>query len=181
MALTSTVYNFDIEISDVDRDVYVTRSIAVACHPSESHAFLVTRVLAYCLEYRDDLEFTRGLSESDEPALWARDLTGALQAWIEVGNPSGERLHRARKACPHVAVYATRDLRGQLENYRKENIYRADTIEIIFTSQEFLAALQAGLSRRNSWALSRSDGVLYLRAGPQEAHVTLTRASLSEA
>jgi uncharacterized protein YaeQ len=138
-------------------------------------------MLAYCLGYAENLEFTRGLAESDEPALWAHDLTGALGAWIEVGNPSGERLHRARKACPHVAVYATRDPRIQLENYRSENIYRADTIEVLFSSPEFITVLQSGLSRRNSWMLSRSDGVLYLRSDSQELPTSLTRTFLAEA
>jgi uncharacterized protein YaeQ len=94
MALTATVYNFDIQLSDVDRGVYESLSFKAAQHPSESDEYLVARVLAYCLEYREGIAFSKGLAEPDEPAVVVRDLTGALQVWVEIGTPDAERLHR---------------------------------------------------------------------------------------
>src|SRR6476660_5804199 len=110
MALGATVYNFDIDLADSDRGVYETLALRVARHPSESEEFLVTRVLAYCCEYAPGIEFSRGgLSEPDEPPLAIRDRTGALQAWIDIGTPAADRLHRASKAAARVAVYVHRE------------------------------------------------------------------------
>ncbi len=109
MALGATIYAFDIELSDVDRNVYQSLNLRVAQHPSETQDYLVARVLAYCLEYTEGIGFSKGLSDPDEPAIFVRDLTGALQAWIDIGLPEPERLHRASKAAPRVAVYTHKD------------------------------------------------------------------------
>ena len=74
MALNSTVYNIVVELSDIDRGVYESLDLRVAQHPSESAEYMVTRVLAYCLEYTEGIEFTQGLSNADEPAIVVRDL-----------------------------------------------------------------------------------------------------------
>jgi uncharacterized protein YaeQ len=85
MALGATVYVFEVSLADADRGVYETLTIRAARHPSETPEFLVTRMLAYCLEYTEGIAFSRGLSDPDEPAITVRDLTGALQSWIEIG------------------------------------------------------------------------------------------------
>src|SRR5215204_2242369 len=110
MALGATVYNFDIDLADSDRGVYEALALRIARHPSESDEYLIARVLAYCLEYREGIEFSRGgLSDPDEPPLAVRDLTGALRAWIDVGTPDASRLHKACKRTPRVAVYIPKD------------------------------------------------------------------------
>src|SRR5450756_214185 len=112
MALTSTIYNVTVDLSDIDRDVYESLDLRMAMHPSESPEYLVTRLLAYCLEYTEGIEFTSGLSNGVEPAIVVRDLTGRVVSWIEVGMPDAERLHRASKLAARVAVYTHRDLRN---------------------------------------------------------------------
>lgn len=99
MALTSTMYNVSIEVSDVDRGVYQTLDLRLAMHPSETAEYMATRLLAYCLEWEEGIEFTAGLSNGDEPAIVVRDLTGRITAWIEVGMPDADRLHRASSIC----------------------------------------------------------------------------------
>src|SRR3979490_3131183 len=105
LALTATIYNFAIQLSDVDRGVYESLALRVARHPSETEDHLVTRVLAYCLEYADGLSFSNGLAEPDEPALAIRDLTGAMRVWIDIGAPDAVRVHKAGKAAARVVVY----------------------------------------------------------------------------
>src|SRR3954447_21256406 len=121
------MYVFDVRLADADRGVYETLTIRAARHPSESEEFLVTRLVAYCLEYTTGIAFSKGLSTPDEPAISVRDLTGALQAWIEVGTPDAARLHKAAKSAPTVTVYAHRDIDQFLARLQGERIHRAET------------------------------------------------------
>src|ERR1041384_3449276 len=110
MALSATIYVFTIRLSHVDRGIYETLELRLARHPSESAEYLITRLLAYCLEFTAGIAFSKGLSDPDEPAIVVRDLTGALRGWIEIGAPEPARLQRAAKPASHVAVYPTRDV-----------------------------------------------------------------------
>lgn len=118
MALTSTIYNFEVDLADADRGVYESLALRVARHPSESEDLLLTRVLAHALEFEPGIEFSPGLCNPDEPALWIRDPTGALRAWIEVGTPDAARLHKAAKASPRVVVYNHKDVTQWLGSTR---------------------------------------------------------------
>jgi uncharacterized protein YaeQ len=109
MATGATIHTFDVQLADVDRGVYDELGLRVARHPSETDAYMVTRVLAYCLEFEEGIAFSEGLSSTEEPAVVVRDLTGALLAWIEVGAPDAARLHHGSKLAERVAVYTHRD------------------------------------------------------------------------
>jgi uncharacterized protein YaeQ len=102
VALNATIYTFEITLNDADRGIYEALSFRAARHPSETEEFLLTRVLAYCLEYREGIAFSKGLSDPDAPALEIRELTGTLQSWIDIGTPDPSRLHRTSKAAPRV-------------------------------------------------------------------------------
>jgi len=176
VALTATMYNFDVQLSDVDRHVYETLAIRAARHPSETEEFLSTRVLAYCLEFADGIDFGRGLSEPDEPALAVRDLTGALRVWIDVGSPDAARLHRASKAAPRTVVYTYKDpavLARQLAE-SADRIHRADAIEIRGISRLIVDALVGGLERRTQFGLAVTDGHLYLTIDGQTVEGAVT-------
>jgi uncharacterized protein YaeQ len=179
VALTATVYNFDIQLADVDRNVYESLALRVARHPSETEEYLLTRVLAYCLEYAEGIGFSRGLAEPDEPALAVRDLTGALLAWIEVGSPDAARLHKASKAAPRVAVYTHKDPAQLLRQLAGERIHRAEAVELYAVDGELLAELAARLERRTSFALSIADRHLYLDVGGATISGTVERHSLT--
>src|SRR5579859_1329396 len=106
MALSATIHHFRVTLSDVDREVYETLDLRLARHPSESLRYLVTRTLAYCLSYAEGIAFSKeGISSAEEPPIAVRDSTGILLAWIDVGFPSAERLHKATKAARRVALY----------------------------------------------------------------------------
>ena len=163
MALTATIYSVDIDLADHDRSVYETLALRLARHPSESDEYLVTRLLAYALEYTEGLEFsTGGLSAPDDPALAVRDLTGSLQSWIEIGWPDAARLHRAAKASPRVAVYPHKDPGQWLKRLEGERVHRAADIAIRAIDLGLIAALVARLDRRVTFALAVSDGELFV-------------------
>ena len=166
MALTATVYNFDIDLADTDRGVYETLALRVARHPSESEDYLLTRVLAYALEYVDGIEFSSGgLSNPDDPAITVKDLTGAMRAWIEVGTPDADRLHRASKVSPRVAVYVHKDPTQFLGRLAGERIHRANALEIYAVDRALLVDLVNRLERRMNFSLSVSDRDLCLSIG----------------
>jgi len=162
VALGATVYNFEVGLSDVDRGVYETLAIKAARHPSESAENLVARVLAYCLEYAEGLSFSRGLAEPDEPALALRDLTGTLNAWIDVGAPDAARLHKAAKAAPRVAVYAHRNPAALVKSLSGEKIHRAEALELYAFDAAIISGLVERLQRRTSFDLSVTDRHLFL-------------------
>ena len=159
------MYVFEVRLADADRGVYQTLTIRAARHPSETAEYLVTRLLAYCLEYTEGIAFSKGLSDPDEPAISVRDLTGALQAWIEIGAPDAARLHKAAKAAPDVAVYVHRDLDPLLSRLAGERIHRAGALRIRAVDRELLAALVARLDRRMDFDLTVSDRTIYLSLG----------------
>jgi len=165
MALSSTMYVFAVRLADADRGVYEALELRVAQHPSESPEFLVARVLAYCLEYVEGIAFSKGLSNPEEPAVLVRDLTGALQTWIEVGMPEAARLHKASKAARRVVIYAHRDVEPWLARLAGERIHRTEEIEIYAVDRELIAGLVSRLERRMEFDLSVSERNLYVSLG----------------
>ena len=165
MALSSTMYVFTVRLADADRGVYEALALRVAQHPSETPEFLIARVLAYCLEYAEGIAFSKGLSDPEEPAILVRDLTGALQTWIEVGMPEAARLHKASKAARRVVVYAHRDVQAWLARLAGERIHRAEELEIYAMDRELVAGLVSRLERRMEFDLSVSERNLYVSLG----------------
>ena len=167
MALSATIYVFTVRLADADRGVYETLNLRIARHPSETAEYLLTRLLAYCLEYAQGIGFSKGLSDSEEPAISVRDLTGVLTSWIDIGAPEAPRLHKAAKAARRVAVYAHRDLASWLSRLAGERIHRAESIEIFAMDKELLADLVKRLERRMEFDLSVSERTLYLALGAE--------------
>jgi uncharacterized protein YaeQ len=168
MALTSTMYVFSVSLSDIDRGVYETLEIRAAMHPSESADYLLMRVLAYCLEYREGISFSKGgVSDRDEPTLFARDLTGAFTLWAEIGAPSAERLHLAAKSAPRVAVYCHRNPHMLMQQLQGAAIHRAAEIAFYTLEKPFLDALVRRLERRMSVTLTVSEQQRYCAVGEE--------------
>jgi uncharacterized protein YaeQ len=178
MALSATVYHLRIDLSDVDRGLYEALDLRIARHPSETMRFLLTRVVAYCLCHEEGIAFSRGLSTTDEPALWVKDLQGNVRAWIEVGSPSADRLHKASKAAPRVVVFTQNDPALLQRAARERAIHRAEAIEIYALEPAFLDALDAATDRNTKWELLHTGGVLYVTVAGQTISGAVTRHAL---
>ncbi len=163
MALSATLRRFVITIADSDRDVYETLDLRVAQHPSESLRYMIARLLARALEHAEGLEFSRGLGASDEPAILQHNLQGEVIAWIEIGSPSVERLHRASKTGARIVVYTWRG--GEELIGAAASIHRSEELEIKALDPGFLDAVAETVDRKNSWSLTISGGALYLESG----------------
>lgn len=105
MALKATIFKASLNVADLDRHYYAEHALTLARHPSETDARMMVRLVAYALNAHERLEFGRGLSAEDEPALWLKDLTGAVDTWIEVGQPDERILRRACGRAGRVIVY----------------------------------------------------------------------------
>ena len=103
MALKATIYKADLNIADMDQHIYADYQLTLALHPSETIERLMVRILAYARFADERLEFTKDLFETDEPALWQKDLTGQLEKWIEVGCPAEDKVKKPRKPCLRFA------------------------------------------------------------------------------
>lgn len=180
MALPATMRRFEIALSDSDRGVYEQLELRVAQHPSESDRYLVARVLARALEHGAGLEFSKGgVSDDTEPALVQRDLRGDLTAWIEIGAPTPERLHKATKAARRVVVYAWKAPEQLADAIREYEVHKADTIELNALSVELLDAVAATLDRVNKWELAVTGGALYLTINGASFEGAVTRVPIA--
>ena len=177
MALSATIYNFDIELADADRRVYESVELRVARHPSESEEYLVARVLAYLLEFAEGIDFSRGVSDPDEPTIAVRDLTGAITTWVDIGTPDAARLHKASKAATRVAVYTHKDPTRFLRQLAGERIHRAETLELYAIDRALVRSLVMRLERRVAFSLSVSDHELYVSIGADNLTGTVVRLS----
>jgi uncharacterized protein YaeQ len=178
MALSATVYHLQIDLSDVDRGVYTPLDLRVARHPSETMRYLLTRVIAYCLCYEEGIAFTKGLSDAEDPALWIKDLQGNLRAWIEIGTPSAERLHKASKASQRVVVFTHNDPDLLKKAARTKAIHKAESIEVFALDGNFLDSLDATMDRNAQWTLVHSEGILYVTCGETNLTTPVTSCSL---
>lgn len=164
MALPATMRKFEISLADSDRQIYETIELRVAQHPSESERYLVARVIARALEHAEGLEFSKGgVSDDEEPALVQRDLRGDLRAWIEIGSPSPDRVHKASKAAPRVAIYAWKNPEQLAADIVARRVHRDP--ELYALPPEWLDAVAATLDRTNRWDLAVTGGTLYLTIG----------------
>jgi uncharacterized protein YaeQ len=189
MALTATVHHLIITLSDVDRNVYEKLDLRVARHPSESARYFWQRTLAYCLSYEDGIAFSKGgLSDAEQPPVSIHDPTGVFVAWIDVGSPSADRLHRASKAARRVALFTVTDRVLLDREAASRKIHALEDIEIFLLQASFLDQLETHLQKHLELELVRTGEELYVtlpkasgRGAPQGETIqsTITETRLS--
>lgn len=135
MALSATIYKFDIDLSDLDKNHYASYSQHVALHPSETVERMVMRILAYCLNANEHLAFTKGLSTDAEPDLWQKNYSDEIELWIELGLPDEKRIKKACNQSRQVKLYAYggkgvdtwwNNLSGHAYKFSGLSVYRFD-------------------------------------------------------
>jgi len=180
MALKSTIYKAELQIADMDRHYYGNHSLTIARHPSETDERMMVRLAAFAFFASERLELAKGLSDTDEPDLWEKDLTGAIQTWIEVGQPDDRRLAKASGRAEHVVVIAYggrtsqiwwEALRGKVERLRNLEVWSlADGVgESLAQLAERTMRLQFTLQDVSAWLGSES-------ADPIEVQRTVLKA-----
>jgi uncharacterized protein YaeQ len=174
MALKSTICKAELGIADIDRGYYRDHALTIARHPSETDERMMVRVLAFALHADDELAFGRGLSADDEPDLWRRDLTGAIEQWIDVGLPDERDVRKACGRAREVSVLAyggrAVDLWWASARAKLERQERLTVREVPLDASRALARL-AGRSMRLQVTIQ--DGHVHVTDGTSTVAVDL--------
>ena len=172
MALKSTVFRTELQVSDLDRHYYATHALTLARHPSETDERMMVRLLAFALHADERLEFGRGLSAEDEPALWQKDLTGAIELWIEVGLPDERALRRACGRAERVAVLCYGGRGADLWwAQNRDRLERLRNLAVMLLPAPATQALAALARRSMSLQCTIQDGQAWLTEGERTVHV----------
>lgn len=161
MSQATILYRFRIDLSDVDRGVYEQLDFRLALHPSESILYFLTRVLAFSLNAQPDLQFSSaGLAEPDGPTVFVNEMNGRTKLWIEIGNPSIKKLHKAAKAADEVRIYTYKDAQLIINEGQSQQVHNANQIQIYAFDPKFLDRLGKDLPRDVRWSVLHNDRVL---------------------
>lgn len=176
MAVGAKVHKAQLQVSDLDRHHYGTHSLVLAQHPSETDERVMLRVLAFALFADERLEFGRGLSTDDEPDLWRKDLTGAIEQWIELGQPDESRV---RKACGRAREVVVITYGGRAADLWWEknaaSLDRCRNLTVLDIAPEVSRALAARLARGMDLQAVVQDGHVQLVDGDTVLEVSPTR------
>ncbi|WP_028109145.1 YaeQ family protein [Ferrimonas futtsuensis] len=149
MALKATVFRAHVELADMDRHQYLSESLTLARHPSETDGRLMVRLLAWCMYAGEKLEFTKGLCADDEPELWLKNDAGEIELWIELGQPDEKRLKKACARARQVVLFNYGERSAQVWWQQNQgNLARHDNLTIWSLSDEAFNGL-ADLADRN--------------------------------
>jgi len=173
MALPSTIYRLNLQLSDIDRSVYESIQITVARHPSETEERLVARLLAYALFHEEELQFTKGICVGEEPDLWAKTPDDRVLTWIEVGLPEAERLLKAARHSGQVCLLACGNALPNWEKQQFPKLAPVSNLTIVTLDQDFLKRLILFLERNITWEITITERTLYLQIAGESLETSL--------
>lgn len=157
------LYKFTIELSNIDQGVYETLDFRVSLHPSEIPSYLLTRVIAYALSYEEGLEFSAGgLADPESPALLKKGPHNTVDLWIEIGNPSSRKLHKATKSAKKVVIYTYKNAEVLVNDIKANEVHKAEGLQIFAFDEKFISALESHLEKSNRWSLIINQNQLTL-------------------
>ncbi|MGC2457962.1 MAG: YaeQ family protein [Gallionellaceae bacterium] len=175
MAVKATIFKADLQIADMERNYYADHSLTLARHPSETDERMMVRLLAFALHAHEQLAFGKGLSADDEPALWRRDLTGAVELWIDVGLPAEKLIRKACGRADQVVVYAYGGrTAGIWFEQNRSQFERLDNLTIIDLPPESTRDLAKLAQRTMRLQCTIQDGQVWLSDGAQSVQVERT-------
>jgi uncharacterized protein YaeQ len=162
MALKATIYKAEIQIADMERHYYADHSHTIARHPSETDERLMARILAFILYAHEDLTFTKGLFDLEEADLWQKDLTGAIELWMDIGQPDDVRIKKASNRAKKVVVLSYASSTNVWWSQIEKKIERFDNVKVLQLSSEISEQLTKMASRNMRLQANLQDGHLWL-------------------
>lgn len=180
MALKATICKAGLHIADMDRHYYGDHALTIARHPSETDERMMVRVLAFALNAHEHLAFGKGLSETEEPDLWQKDLTGAIEHWIEVGQPDEKRLLRAAGRADRVSVYAYGNRADVWWKNVADRLARARNLAVWRIPGDAVAALEKLADRTMQLQCTVQEGQLYFSNAKETVTIELSALKAAE-
>jgi uncharacterized protein YaeQ len=176
VALKATIFKAELQVSDLDRGHFATHALTLARHPSETDERMMVRLLAFALNADEALEFGRGLSAEDEPDLVLRDLTGAIQLWIEVGLPDERVVRKASGRARQVKVYTYGGRSADL--WWEQNaplLARLPNLTVVDVPDDIATAIEALAERTMRLDCTIQEGQVWLSGEGDTIHFELPR------
>jgi uncharacterized protein YaeQ len=174
MALKATICKASLQVADMDRNYYAEHALTVARHPSETDERMMVRLLAFALNAHERLAFCKGLSDTDEADLWQKSLTGAIEHWIEVGQPDDKRLLRACGRAEKVTVYAYGNRAELWWKPLSEKLERAKNLAVWRIPVSAAQALEKLAGRKMQLQCTVQEGHLYFSDAAKTVQMELT-------
>ncbi len=174
MALKATIFKADLQISDMDRHYYQEHVLTIARHPSETDERMMVRLFAFARHASERLAFTKGLFDIEEPDLWDKDLTGAIDLWIEVGQPDEKRIMKACGRAKQVIVYSYSSTSHIWWNQLSNRVERAKNLTVINIPSDASFALSQLAERNMKLQCTIQDGQTWMNAGDKTVQIDLT-------
>jgi uncharacterized protein YaeQ len=174
MALKATIFKADLQIADMDRNYYENHVLTIAQHPSETEERMMIRVLAFIIHAHELLVFGKGLSADDEPDLWQKDLTGAIDLWIDVGQPDDKRMLKACGRSARVVVYSYSTTSSIWWNQVGSRIERARNLSVINVPAATSQELASFAERSMQLQCTIQDGQIWITCKDRTVQVDLT-------
>ncbi|PIP01551.1 MAG: hypothetical protein COW18_02635 [Zetaproteobacteria bacterium CG12_big_fil_rev_8_21_14_0_65_54_13] len=172
MAIKSTIFKAELEITDMDRNYYQDHNLTIARHPSENDERMMVRLLAFALNASEALQFTRGLSSEDEPEIWQKSLSDEIELWIDLGQPDEKRIRKACGRSRQVLIY-TYQQRSSLAwwEQQRNKLERFDNLGIVNLPEDTVT--QMGLMAKRAMRLQCTiqDGQLWFSNGEQAIEI----------
>lgn len=171
MALKSTIYKADCQISDMDRGYYQFHQLTIAMHPSETEERMMARLIAFVINAHDYLQFTKGLSSDDEPELWQKSLTDTIELWIEMGMPDEKRIRKACSRADKVIVYTYGGRNSVWWNQIQSKLDRFNNLSVFNLPKAATDQLTLMVKRGMNFQISIQDGQLWLSDEQNTVHI----------
>ena len=173
MAQNATIYKVELSVSDMDRHYYETHKLTVAKHPSETEERLMVRIVAFALNAHEHLEMTKGLSTDDEPDIWQKSLTGALDVWVALGLPSEKVMRQSCGKAGKVIVYPYGGRTAEIWwDKIKKNTTRFQNLQVVNFSEKDTGELAKLASRTMRLQISIQDGDVMVSDGDRTVYMT---------
>lgn len=172
MAIKATIFKADLQIADMDRNYYAEHSLTLARHPSETDERMMVRLLAFAMFAHEQLGFGKGMCADDEADVWQKDLTGAIQLWIDVGLPDEKW---TRKACGRASQVVLISYGGRTADLwwsaNQSKYLRQDNLRVYNLAPEATQALAALASRTMRLQCSIQDGQIWITDTQTTVHI----------
>lgn len=172
MALGATIFKAALSVADMDRGHYAEHALVIARHPSETDERMMVRLAAFALDANDALEFGKGLSSEDEPALWRKDLTGAIELWIETGLPDEKAVRKACGRAAAVKVYAYGRGAAVWWQNNADALARPDNLSVYELPAAATQALAKLAQRTMQLQCTVQDGTAWFTDGSSTVEIT---------